>query len=39
MVSLGDPENAIKLSIFKPNGITWRLGKCAQIIGEKHFAA
>jgi hypothetical protein len=25
---LGGPENAIKQSIFKPSGTTWRLGKC-----------
>jgi hypothetical protein len=29
--SLGGSENAIKRSIFKPSGITWRLGKCDQI--------
>jgi hypothetical protein len=34
--SLGASENAIKSSIFKPSGITWRLGKCDQI---KHFQA
>jgi hypothetical protein len=31
--SLGDSENATKefyWSIFKPSGITWRLGKCDQ---------
>jgi hypothetical protein len=26
--SLGGSENATKQSIFKPSGITWRLGKC-----------
>ena len=31
MESLGDSENAIRrTSIFKPSGITWRLGKCDQ---------
>jgi hypothetical protein len=34
--SLGDSENAIKRSFFKPSGITWRLGKCDQ---TKHFQA
>jgi hypothetical protein len=29
--SLGDSENATKQSIFKPSGITWRLGKCDPI--------
>jgi hypothetical protein len=33
---LGGSENAIKPSIFKPSGITWRLGKCDQ---TKHFQA
>jgi hypothetical protein len=28
--SLGGSENATKQSIFKPSGITWRLGKCDQ---------
>jgi hypothetical protein len=36
--SLGDSENAIRrTSIFKPSGITWRLGKCDQT--NKHFQA
>jgi hypothetical protein len=36
VVSLGGSENAMKQSIFKPSGITWRLGKCDQ---TKHFQA
>jgi hypothetical protein len=36
--SLGGSENAIKQgSIFKPSGITWRLGKCDQT--SEHFQA
>jgi hypothetical protein len=30
VASLGGSENAIRLSIFKPSGFTWRLGKCDQ---------
>jgi hypothetical protein len=36
--SLGGSENAIRrASIFKPSGITWRLGKCDQT--SKYFQA
>jgi hypothetical protein len=38
VASLGGSENATrKSSIFKPSGITWRLGKCDQKI--EHFQA
>jgi hypothetical protein len=38
VASLGDSENAIKdRSIFKPSGVTWRLGKCDQ--RPEHFQA
>jgi hypothetical protein len=36
VASLGGSENATRLSIFKPSGFTWRLGKCDQ---AKHFQA
>jgi hypothetical protein len=36
--SLGGSENAIRrANIFKPSGITWRLGKCDQT--SKYFQA
>jgi hypothetical protein len=39
VVSLGGSENATKLSIFKPSGFTWRLGKCDQVISSALFTA